>query len=328
MRCLALFSGGLDSMLSIKLMSEQGIEVIALHIDTGFGSKDSEAKIEKLTRRAARAGASLEVIDVRQAYIDEVLFDPKYGYGKYFNPCIDCHGFMFKTALNLLEKYDAKFIITGEVLAQRPMSQRKEALNTVKRLADDCNNLLLRPMSALLLEPSRPEIEGWVDRDKLLGISGRGRKTQIELAKKYGFDDYESPAGGCLLTLEGFSNKIRDFRAFDSDLTVNEGLSLKYARHFRLPNGAKVVVGRDEVENEILDKLLNTQKYEKISLIDTVGALSFISANASQEDKILAAKIASTYSKADGQICVKIGQDKFKTSPFEKKEMALEYLVK
>lgn len=328
MKCLALFSGGLDSMLACKVISEQGIEVIALHIDTGFGGKDNEEKTKKMRERAEKAGAKLEIIDVRQQYIDEILFHPKYGYGKHFNPCIDCHAFMFRTALGLLEKFDAKFIITGEVLAQRPMSQRKEALNTVKNLAEDKENLLLRPLSALLLEPTKPEQEGWVNREKLLALSGRGRKPQLALAKNFGFDDFESPAGGCLLTMEVFSNKMKDFLAFNKDITLNEALSLKYARHFRLPDGAKLIVGRDEVENEILSKLLNTEKYEKINLENTIGAASFLSQKASQEDKNLAAKIALSYSKAQGESKLKIGEESFLTSPFEDKKQALEFLVK
>jgi len=190
MKALALFSGGLDSMLSIKIISDQNIEVVALYMDTGFGA--DEKKHEILRKRAAMAGASLKVVDLRNEYLRDVLFNPKYGYGKQFNPCIDCHGYMFKTALNMLKSENANFIITGEVVGQRPMSQRRDALFQVKRLADDADDLVLRPMCAKLLPPTKPEREGWVDREKLLGISGRDRKPQLALAKEFGFEDYIS----------------------------------------------------------------------------------------------------------------------------------------
>ena len=135
MKALVLYSGGLDSMLAMKLLTRQGIEVIALHINIGFGVKEDH--FETLKRRAEIAGATLEVIDVRDEYLQKVLFSPKYGYGKQFNPCIDCHGFMFSVAKSLLPRYGASFIATGEVVGQRPMSQNKDALRLVKKIADD-----------------------------------------------------------------------------------------------------------------------------------------------------------------------------------------------
>ncbi|MBC8764515.1 argininosuccinate synthase domain-containing protein, partial [Campylobacter jejuni] len=203
MKALALFSGGLDSMLAMKLITAQGIEVKALNINIGFGSTSDKSEIMK--KRAAMVGADFEMIDVRNSYLQEVLFNPQYGYGKHFNPCIDCHAFMFKTALAMLKEENASFIITGEVLGQRPMSQRSDAMAKVKKLALDEEDLILRPMCAKNLPLTKPEREGWVDREKLEGISGRSRKRQLELAAKFGLEDFESPGGGCLLTLDSFA---------------------------------------------------------------------------------------------------------------------------
>jgi len=296
MRALALFSGGLDSMLSIKLMTVQNIEVIALNINIGFGSiKDMS---ETLKRRANKAGASFKVIDVRQRYINEVLFSPKYGYGKHFNPCIDCHGFMFSVAKELLSEFKADFIISGEVLGQRPMSQNKASLSNVLKLSNDKENIILRPLSAKLLEPTTPELKGWVDREKLFDIKGRDRKRQLELAEKFGFDEYQTPGGGCLLTEEFFSRKLREFIKY-KPLNASDIDLLKIGRHFRLPNGAKLILGRDEKENNILEKIENCE-YSSLYLDESLsGPFGKISKEADHEDKLLACQIALAFTKAD-----------------------------
>ena len=279
MKALALFSGGLDSMLAMRLITAQNIAVKALNINIGFGSREDKSELMK--RRAALVGADFESIDVRNEYLQKVLFSPSYGYGKHFNPCIDCHAFMFKVALSMLESEGASFIITGEVLGQRPMSQRGDAMSKVRALAEaglDANaqNLILRPLCAKNLLPTKPEIMGWVDRNRLEKISGRSRKRQLELAAEYGLEDFESPGGGCLLTLESFASKIKDYKAFDTDMGVNDAQLLKYGRHLRLPKGAKMIVGRNELENELL-RALKTPKYEEIELFELVGAYSLIS---------------------------------------------------
>lgn len=329
MKALALFSGGLDSMLSIKIISDQNIEVVALYMDTGFGT--DEKKHEILRKRAAMAGASLKVVDLRNEYLRDVLFNPKYGYGKQFNPCIDCHGYMFKTALNMLKSENANFIITGEVVGQRPMSQRRDALFQVKRLADDEDDLVLRPMCAKLLPPTKPEREGWVDREKLLGISGRDRKPQLALAKEFGFEDYETPGGGCLLTIESFAVKIKDYLKFDKEMRDIDVKWLKLGRHLRLPDGAKMIIGRDENDNNELLSYPN-DKFEQVKFKesdDIVGAVSFISKNASISDKKLAAKLALAYTKAnrEKEFDVFIGSDKFKTVSTDK-ALAQDYFVR
>ncbi|MBK1992167.1 MnmA/TRMU family protein [Campylobacter sp. 2018MI35] len=326
MKALALFSGGLDSMLAMKLITSQGIEVKALNINIGFGSTSDKSEI--MAKRAAMVGASFEMIDVKNEYLQKVLFNPKYGYGKHFNPCIDCHAFMFKTALSMLKDENAHFIITGEVLGQRPMSQRFDAMAKVKTLAQDEEDLILRPMCAKNLAPTKPEREGWVDREKLEGISGRSRKRQLELAKNFNLEDFESPGGGCLLTIESFSKKIKDFISFDKNMQVNDAQLLKYGRHLRLPNNSKMIIGRNELENELL-KNLKTPKYEEIKLFDLVGAYSLVNANINEEDLNLALKIALTYTKCKESKKYKLGfKDKiYECEALKDKEQIKEFFI-
>ncbi len=294
MRAIALFSGGLDSVLAMKLIVDQGIEVIAVNINTGFGSTND--RLEHIKNMCEQIGAKLEILDLRKEFLDEVLFDPKYGYGKNFNPCIDCHGFMFRYAGKLLKKYDASFMISGEVVGQRPMSQRKDAMMQVQKLSD-YDELIVRPLCAKLMPKSKPEIEGWIDREKLLDINGRTRTRQLELAKEIGLENFEAPAGGCLLTEIQFSQRIRDF-VEHGHMEVDDINTLKAGRHLRLPDGAKLIIGRNEEDN---DKLFATKslKYLKARIIDASGPFCLFEKNASQKDKELAANIIVTYGKTE-----------------------------
>jgi len=322
MRAISLFSGGLDSMLAVKQITKQGIDVTALYIYTGFGgTKDVRDQIQE---RAAMAGADFISLDVRQEYIQDILFDPVYGYGKNFNPCIDCHGYMFKIAKKMLSDLDASFLVTGEVLGQRPMSQRKDALMQVKKLAEDKENLIVRPLSAKLLEPTKPEIEGWVDREQLLDISGRSREIQLALAKKYGWDDYESPAGGCLLTEPVYSQKIREFIEHE-DFSVEAIDLLKFGRHFRLPDGAKLIVGRHKEDNDSLSAITNSD-YISFKL-PISGPFNLIHKSATHKEQELAAKIAITYGKCqkDKEYEVEVLSNIYKVTPFKTKAEAQKY---
>ncbi len=294
MRALALFSGGLDSTLAMKLIVDQGIEVIAVNVNIGFGS--TVDRTEHMQNMCDQIGVKLEILDLRELYLEEVLFNPKYGYGKNFNPCVDCHGFMFRYTGQLLEKYDASFMISGEVVGQRPMSQRKDAMENVKSLSN-YDDLIVRPMCAKLLEPSLPEREGWIDREKLLDINGRNRQRQLDMAKEIGLKDFESPGGGCLLTEVQFSNRLRDFVDNDN-LEVDDINTLKAGRHLRLPDGAKLIVGRHQEDN---DKLKNTisKKYYKARILDAVGPLSLLDKKASQADKELATSFIVSYGKTE-----------------------------
>ncbi len=324
-RCLALFSGGLDSMIAMKLMTSQGIEVVAINMNIGFGSKIDRSAI--MRKRAKMAGASFEVIDVRDTYIKEILFDPKFGYGKNFNPCVDCHGFMFRVAKELMQKYNASFLVTGEVVGQRPMSQRSDALHSVKKLAGDTEDLILRPLCAKLLKPTKPEIEGWVDREKLMDINGRSRDRQLALADEFGWDDFEKPGGGCLLTDINFTKKMRDFIKYDN-LEVADLSVLKNGRQLRLEDGAKLVIGRNQEENERIENI-KSDKYLFIKVKDIPGPSSLLSANASQNDINLALKAVLCFAKSepDKKYDIILGKKIVNESPYEKKEDLYKYFI-
>lgn len=322
---IALFSGGLDSMLAIKLMVNQGIKVTAINMNIGFGSRTDVSEI--MRRRAEIAGAEFRVIDVRDEYLKKVLFNPKYGYGKHFNPCIDCHGFMFRVAKEYFEELDADFMVTGEVLGQRPMSQRSEALALVKKLALDEEDLILRPMCAKNMEITKPEREGWVEREKLLGISGRSREVQLQLAEDFGWEDFQSPGGGCLLTDINFTKKMREFIEHNP-LQVEDIDVLKNGRHLRLPNGSKLVIGRDKAENELLENAIN-DKYLKIKVTDIPGPFALISKDADTQDRNLSARVVLTFTKAQPstEYIVHVGDEVITTNPLAKREDAHEYFV-
>jgi len=323
MRAVSLFSGGLDSMIAIKLIADQGVEVVAVHIKTGFGGTKDLTDI--LEQRAKIAGATFKVIDVREEYIQKILFDPKYGYGKNFNPCIDCHGYMFKVAKGVMRELGGSFVVTGEVIGQRPMSQRADALKQVSQLAEDREDrLILRPLCAKLLQPTTPEVNGWVNRDKLLDISGRSREKQILLAKEFGWKEYQSPGGGCLLTEAHYSDRIQEFIKYDN-FEVSDIDLLKFGRHFRLPNGSKLVVGRNHEDNIGLQSI-NSSKYIDITLPIT-GPFSLIDKSANKSDKILGAKIALTYAKSViGEIyTIRVGGEVLELSPFPTKQEVQRY---
>jgi len=292
MKAIALFSGGLDSTIAAKLLIDQGIEVIACNINTGFGS--TKDRLAHMKNMCEQIGAEFRSVDIRDEYIREVLFTPKYGYGKNFNPCIDCHAKMFEVAKRVMEEWGASFLISGEVLGQRPMSQNSESLQKVLNLSN-CEGLLLRPLSAKSLTPTIPETEGWVDREKLENIVGRNRDRQMELAQEFGLKDYEAPGGGCLLTDEKFSNKIRDFIAHDT-FTVADIPTLKYGRQLRLPEGAKLIIGRNAEDNTVLEAIENS-KYIHITT-ELVGPHAMISRSATENDRMLAAKLILAYCKA------------------------------
>ncbi len=324
-KALAMFSGGLDSMLATKLITSQNIEVIALNINIGFASKKDLTQL--MQKRANIAGAEFKMIDARELYIKNVLFSPKFGYGKHFNPCIDCHGFMLKNAKKLLKEYGASFIITGEVIGQRPMSQRVDAMGLVKKLAEDEDNIILRPLSAKLLEPTKAETKGWVNREKLLGISGRNREMQLSMAKQYGWEDFEKPGGGCLLTDANIANRIKDFIKYDT-FDVEDIDLIKFGRHLRLPGGAKLVIGRNEEENEMLSNVKNN-KMQTIKIDEIPAPLSLIGKNITKEDKNLSAKIILTFTKADKEKSYKVmfEDENIQESPFESRNEVYKYFV-
>ncbi len=253
MKALALLSGGLDSTLAIRVILAQGLDVEAISFVTPFclcsrkGCCGNEAK-----KAADKLDVKVSLFKIGAEFLERVK-SPKYGYGKNLNPCIDCRILMHTKAKAYMKEAGASFVVTGEVLGQRPKSQHRAALKAIER-DSGLEGLVLRPLSARVLPPSIPESAGWIDREKLLGISGRTRKPQIALAETYGLVDYPCPAGGCLLTDRVFSRRMRDLMTY-SELTLGEIRLLKLGRHFRLTPAAKIVVGRNEQENTNLSEL-------------------------------------------------------------------------
>jgi len=252
-KAIALLSGGLDSTLAVKMMIDQGVEVVALNFMTPFCN--CTAKSSSCKHEAARVAREFGVpIRVRYKGLDylKMVENPPHGYGRGMNPCIDCRIFMHREAVELMREEGASFLVTGEVLGQRPMSQRRDTLRLIER-ESGTEGLILRPLSAHHFEPTHAEREGWVDREKLLAIEGRSRKEQIRVAAELGVSDYPCPAGGCLLTDADFAEKIRDLFREKPGYDLRDVRLLRTGRHFRLRPGLKVVVGRDQGENEILE---------------------------------------------------------------------------
>jgi tRNA U34 2-thiouridine synthase MnmA/TrmU len=248
-RAIGLLSGGLDSILATRLMLEQDVDVLAVHFVLPFCECQHRGQGD-IQAIAGKIGVPLKIIRHGQDFVD-MLKAPRYGYGRHINPCIDCRIFNLKKAKELMEHSGADFVFTGEVLGQRPMSQRKDAMRIVER-DSGLDGYLLRPLSARLMKPTVPEEQGLVDRGRLLAIQGRTRSAQIALAETYGIDYYPGPAGGCLLTEKEFARRLQDLFQHGEDSLYDINL-LTLGRHFRLPTGEKIVAGRDEDENRRLE---------------------------------------------------------------------------
>lgn len=254
-KAVGLLSGGLDSTLSAKLMLEQGIEVYAINFTSPFCTctPKSAGCAAVVTAVRELGGIALKQVALRNEYL-EMVQNPKHGYGSGMNPCIDCRIMKIKKAGEYMRRIGASFLFTGEVLGQRPMSQHRNALNVIDR-ESGFQGYILRPLSAMHFEPTIPEKEGWIDKSKLMGISGRSRKIQISLAGEKGIRDYPCPAGGCLLTDKSFSDRIRDYFTFIERPSIKDISLLKVGRHFRLDSGDKVIVARNENESKMLKNL-------------------------------------------------------------------------
>jgi len=247
LRAISLFSGGLDSQLAVMLIKNQGVEVIGINFVTPFFGA-SPATIQA----AKDLGIELITLDISDEYIPGVLRNPVYGYGKNLNPCIDCHGFMLHKAGEYMQNVTASFLVTGEVVGQRPMSQNKSALNAVDKISG-YKGFIVRPLSAKILPPTEPELRGWINREELLDISGRSRHVQMELAEKFGIKDYPSPAGGCLLTEQNFARRLKRVLDRNSEASAKEMEILKLGRHFVVGNDKLLVVGRNQSENRNIE---------------------------------------------------------------------------
>lgn len=294
---LSLFSGGLDSILSVKVIAEQGIHVQGITFETPFFSAD------KARSAAALIGLPLMVIDFTEEHL-EMLKNPRYGYGKNMNPCIDCHTLMLKRTGRLMGELGADFVFTGEVLGQRPMSQGKQSLYIVAKNSG-YGEVILRPLSARLLPETRPEQEGKVDRERLLAIQGRSRKTQMALADHYGISDYAPPAGGCLLTDPMFTKRLRDLFLYQEDPSIRDIELLKYGRHFRLNERIKIIVGRNSSDNQAIEAL---QRSEDIlmEMENIPGPSVLIPTGGDEDSRQLAAKLCVLYSGSPPETVVSV----------------------
>ncbi len=246
-KAVSLMSGGLDSTLATRMIMDQGIEVLGLYLSSPFGCHEDIVKV------ADSLGVPLKIVEKGSDYLD-LIRNPKYGYGKNMNPCIDCRIYMFQMAHVVMDEVGADFIVTGEVVGQRPMSQRKNAFDIIDR-DSKMEDLILRPLSAKNLDPTKPEREGWVQREKLLAIGGRGRTEQLAMADALQLKHYSAPAGGCLLTDVNFSERLASFFKTRPKGSMAEARLLRYGRYFDLTEDTFVLIGRNKDENEKLDEL-------------------------------------------------------------------------
>ncbi|MBN2017171.1 MAG: DUF814 domain-containing protein [Candidatus Cloacimonetes bacterium] len=301
---LALFSGGLDSILAVKLVEQQGVEVIPICFESPFFS------CRKAVSSGKENNLSVHVVHLGEDYLD-MIREPRYGYGKNMNPCIDCHAFMYKKLGDMLVKFNADFLISGEVLGQRPMSQQLNGMNAVAKWSG-YKDLIVRPLSQKLLPDTKPIREGWLNKDILLDLQGRGRTRQIELANKFGITEYPTPAGGCLLTDPGYSKRFRDL--IDHNMFDQRFITfLNVGRQFRLDDSTKLILGRNMSDNDYILKLIEKNQ-DSIDIVvkakdipGPIGVLQSREKSISKEVLKQAAEIVVRYiSKAADSVTVQV----------------------
>jgi len=305
-KAVALISGGLDSMLAAQVVKDQGVHVEGINFFTGFcveghthaiRQKDKDkAKRNNALWSAEQVGVKLHIVDISQEYVG-VVTNPKHGYGQNLNPCLDCKSFMVAKAREWMEENGFDFIITGEVVGQRPKSQRRE---TFPVIADEsgAGDLLLRPLCAKRFEPTLPEREGWVDREQLYDFSGRSRKPQMALAAHYGFEEYSQPAGGCcFLTDENFSRKLADLwqARGTKEYDLDDIMLLKMGRHIRPAPNYKLIIAREDGENRFMGGY--RKRFHTVRDLDNPGPLALVQGEPSADDLETAARITARYGK-------------------------------
>jgi tRNA U34 2-thiouridine synthase MnmA/TrmU len=297
-KAIALLSGGLDSTLAVKMMLDLGIEVEALNFTSPFCTctgKNSGCKSEAV-RVAQEYNIPIKVMHKGADYL-EIIRNPVHGYGKGVNPCVDCRIYLLKKAKEYMLESSADFVFTGEVLGQRPMSQRRDTLRVIER-ESGLEGFLLRPLSARHFEPTIPEKEGWVDRGKLLAIEGRSRSIQMQMAEDLDVKNYPCPAGGCLLTELSFVPKIKDVFEHSEELNLRDFRLLKTGRHFRIAPQSKAIMGRSEADNNQLEQ---TRQPGEAALTWLDGNTPVAIIIGGQDDELfkLSARIMLRYTKAE-----------------------------
>jgi tRNA U34 2-thiouridine synthase MnmA/TrmU len=298
-KVLTLLSGGLDSTLAVKIMIDQGVDVEAVNFTTPFCLCDKCS----VDRVEIMFGINVHRVYLGQEYLD-LIANPPHGYGSHMNPCIDCRILMLKKAKEIAKKIGATSIVTGEVLNQRPFSQKKSMMDTIEKEVD-LEGKILRPLSAKLLPITDQEKNGLLDREKLYSIQGRRRIQQIELAKSWGITDYPCPSGGCLLTDPQFSRKLRDFLDYNKKLTFKEIELLKIGRHFRI-DGKKLIVGRNKNENQKLLSTANQENKPYLEVTNYMSPITLLEKNTTKNVTEKAASITARYSDAPKNAKVKV----------------------
>lgn len=303
-KAIGLLSGGLDSVLAVRLMLDGGIDVFALRFATPFS--ESEKGMLCALEVARKFRIRLKVINLDKDYLG-IIRKPKYGHGAGMNPCIDCKIYMLKKAKEYAKEIGAKFIFTGEVLGQRPMSQRKRALEIIEKDSGLVNKIV-RPLSAKYFKKTEAEEKGWIDREKMLSIKGRSRRPQIELAKRLGITDYPSPGGGCLLTYKEFANKVRDLFEHKRKVTMRDIMPLKIGRHLRYGKN-KIIVGSNESENKQL--MLLKDKGDYVFEVPGCGSpITVLQGSKTKDAIMMAARITARYSDSIAEnVVVKYGKE-------------------
>ncbi len=305
-KAVSLISGGLDSMLATKAIMEQGIHVEGINFYTGFCVEGHTHAIRKQERAkpkrnnalwvAEQLGIKLHIIDIVEEYKDTVI-NPKHGYGSNLNPCLDCKIFMVRHAKQWMEQNGFDFIITGEVIGQRPMSQSANKMPIVAK-ESGALDLIVRPLCGQFLPPTLPEREGWIDREKLFKFSGRSRKPQMALAKEYGIDEYAQPAGGCcFLTNPEYSKKLQDLwdARGERKYELDDIMLLKLGRHIRPRPHFKLIIGREEGENNFMSGYKS--QFTHLSCVSHPGPLALVDGKLNPEDRELAARILARYTQ-------------------------------
>jgi tRNA-specific 2-thiouridylase len=287
---LGLCSGGLDSILAALVLRKQGVDVLWVAFETPFFSADNARKA------SINNAIPLIVKNITGRYMP-MLKSPKCGYGKNMNPCMDCHALMFQIAGEMMDETKSDFLFSGEVRGQRPMSQNKNSLRYVEKNSG-FDGFILRPLSAKVLPETSMELNGLVDRKQLYDFSGRSRKPQIALAEKFGVKAYPAPAGGCLLTDEGYSKRLKDLFDYQDDIEVSEMELLSHGRHLRLDDDVKIVVGRDKADNENILRYYRPEKDILLKTKDAPGPVTLIPNGCGDDAVIRAASICAGYSKA------------------------------
>ena len=305
-KAVALVSGGLDSMLAVRVIQEQGIHVEGINFFTGFCVEGHTHAIRKKDRdkpkrnnalwAAEQLGIKLHIVDIIEEYKD-VVISPKHGYGANLNPCLDCKVFMVRKAREWMEQHGFDFIITGEVVGQRPMSQRKDTMPVVQ-IESGVEDRLLRPLSAKNLPETLPEREGWVEREELHDFSGRSRKPQLALAKSFGFRDWATPAGGCcFLTDAHYSSRLADLwqSRGSRDYEMDDIMLLKVGRHLRPRPNFKLIIGREEGENRFMEGY--RKRFVHLVPVSHTGPLVLVDGELQEGDLELAARLAARFSQ-------------------------------